>query len=153
MYCSDDRYGARLATRHLIQQGHTRIGYLCSNHSISDAEDRLQGYYDALAESGIPANDRLVTFGEPDESGGEQAMTELLGRGRNFTAVACYNDSMAAGAMGVLNDNGIDVPGEISLIGFDDVLVSRYASAPDHRALPNRDDGDAGCRTGFGAGG
>ncbi|MEN1758815.1 substrate-binding domain-containing protein, partial [Pseudomonas aeruginosa] len=91
-----------------------------------DAEDRLQGYYDALAESGIPANDRLVTFGEPDESGGEQAMTELLGRGRNFTAVACYNDSMAAGAMGVLNDNGIDVPGEISLIGFDDVLVSRY---------------------------
>ncbi|ECN6798852.1 DNA-binding transcriptional regulator GalS, partial [Salmonella enterica subsp. enterica serovar Newport] len=61
----DDRYGAWLATRHLIQQGHTRIGYLCSNHSISDAEDRLQGYYDALAESGIAANDRLVTFGEP----------------------------------------------------------------------------------------
>jgi LacI family transcriptional regulator len=67
-----------------------------------------------------------VTFAEPDESGGEQAMTELLGRGRNFTAVACYNDSMAAGAMGVLNDNGIDVPREISLIGFDDVLISRY---------------------------
>ena len=62
----DDRYGAWLATRHLIQQGHTRIGYLYSNHSISDAEDRLQGYYDALAESGIAANDRLVTFGEPD---------------------------------------------------------------------------------------
>lgn len=39
----DDRYGAWLATRHLIQQGHTRIGYLCSNHDISDAEDRLQG--------------------------------------------------------------------------------------------------------------
>ena len=122
----DDRFGAWLATRHLIQQGHTRIGYLCSNHTISDAEDRLQGYYDALAESNIPVSDRLVTFGEPDESGGEQAMTELLGRGKNFTAVACYNDSMAAGAMGVLNDNGIDVPGEISLIGFDDVLVSRY---------------------------
>lgn len=43
-----------------------------------------------------------------------------------FAQKACYNDSMAAGAMGVLNDNGIDVPGEISLIGFDDVLVSRY---------------------------
>ena len=122
----DDRYGAWLATRHLIQQGHTRIGYLCSNHEISDADDRLQGYYDALKENGLPCNDRLVTFAEPDESGGEQAMTELLGRGRNFTAVACYNDSMAAGAMGVLNDNGIDVPREISLIGFDDVLVSRY---------------------------
>ncbi|HKN03980.1 MAG TPA: HTH-type transcriptional regulator GalR [Buttiauxella sp.] len=122
----DDRYGAWLATRHLIQQGHTKIGYLCSNHQISDAEDRLQGYYDALTEHGLPVNDRLVTYGEPDESGGEQAMTELLGRGRHFSAVACYNDSMAAGAMGVLNDNGIDVPKEISLIGFDDVLISRY---------------------------
>ena len=100
----DDRYGAWLATRHLIQQGHTRIGYLCSNHHISDAEDRLQGYYAALEESGLPCNDRLV----------------------HFSAVACYNDSMAAGAMGVLNDNGIDVPREISLIGFDDVLISRY---------------------------
>lgn len=122
----DDRYGAWLATRHLIQQGHTKIGYLCSNHAISDAEDRLQGYYDALKEHGLPINDRLVTFGEPDESGGEQAMTELLGRGKHFSAIACYNDSMAAGAMGVLNDNGIDVPKEISLIGFDDVLISRY---------------------------
>ena len=122
----DDRYGAWLATRHLIQQGHTRIGYLCSNHAISDADDRLQGYYDALKEHDLPCNERLVTFAEPDESGGEQAMTELLGRGKNFTAVACYNDSMAAGAMGVLNDNGIDVPQEISLIGFDDILVSRY---------------------------
>ncbi|HKM97597.1 MAG TPA: HTH-type transcriptional regulator GalR [Buttiauxella sp.] len=122
----DDRYGAWLATRHLIQQGHTKIGYLCSNHPISDAEDRLQGYYDALTEHGLSVNDRLVTYSEPDESGGEQAMTELLGRGRHFSAVACYNDSMAAGAMGVLNDNGIDVPKEISLIGFDDVLISRY---------------------------
>ena len=122
----DDRYGAWLATRHLIQQGHTRIGYICSTHSISDAEDRLQGYYDALKEHGLPINDRLVTFAEPDESGGEQAMTELLGRCKQFTAVACYNDSMAAGAMGVLNDNGIDVPNEISLIGFDDILISRY---------------------------
>ena len=122
----DDRYGAWLATRHLIQQGHTKIGYLCSNHQISDAEDRLQGYYDALTEHGLSINDRLVTYSEPDESGGEQAMTELLGRGRHFSAVACYNDSMAAGAMGVLNDNGIDVPKEISLIGFDDVLISRY---------------------------
>ena len=56
----DDRYGAWLATRHLIQQGHNRIGYLCSNHPISDAEDRLQGYYDALREAGLPCNDRLV---------------------------------------------------------------------------------------------
>ncbi|CAH0266228.1 HTH-type transcriptional regulator GalR [Erwinia aphidicola] len=122
----DDRYGSWLATRYLIQQGHKNIAFICSNHPISDASDRLQGYYDALKEHSLPCNDRLVAFGEPDEVGGEQAMTELLGQGKTFTAVACYNDSMAAGALAVLSDNGVRVPEEMSLIGFDDVLVSRY---------------------------
>lgn len=122
----NNRYGAWLATRHLIQQGHSQIGYLCSNHKISDAQDRLQGYLDALEEFNIAPDERMIVFGEPDESGGEHAMTELLSHGKNFTAVACYNDSMAAGAMGVLNDNGQDVPNDISLIGFDDILISRY---------------------------
>lgn len=122
----DDRYGAWLATRHLIQQGHKSIAFICSTHPISDSTDRLQGYYDALKEHGLPCNDRLVAFGEPDEIGGETAMTELLGQGKTFSAVACYNDSMAAGALAVLSDNGVQVPEEMSLIGFDDVLVSRY---------------------------
>lgn len=122
----DNRYGAWLATRHLIQQGHRQIGYLCSNHNISDAEERLQGYLDALQEHHISPDDRLIAFSEPDESGGEHAITELLSRGKNFTAVACYNDSMAAGAMGILSDNGQEVPNVISLIGFDDILISRY---------------------------
>lgn len=53
-------------------------------------------------------------------------MTELLSRGQQMTAVVCYNDSMAAGALSVLSDNGIDVPQDLSLVGFDDVLISRY---------------------------
>lgn len=122
----DNSYGAGLATRHLIQQGHRQIGYLCSNHKISDAKERLQGYLDALQEHHIMPDERLIAFGEPDASGGEQAMIELLSRGKNFTAVACYNDSMAAGAMGILSDNGLEVPNAISLIGFDDILISRY---------------------------
>ncbi|MCD8547768.1 MAG: HTH-type transcriptional regulator GalR [Aeromonadaceae bacterium] len=122
----DDRYGAWLATRHLIQEGHKKIGFLCSNHLISDAEDRLQGYVQALQEHGIEVDERLISRGSPDEEGGEIAMTELLGRGRNYTAVVCYNDSMAAGALSVLSDNGIEVPQEISLVGFDDVLIARY---------------------------
>lgn len=122
----DDRYGSWLATRHLIQAGHQRIAILCSNHSISDASDRLQGYIDALTEHNIPVDDKLIAYAEPDEIGGEKAMADLLGLGRGFTAVTCYNDPMAAGALSVLSDNSIDVPGEISLIGFDDVLISRY---------------------------
>ncbi|MBT9432083.1 HTH-type transcriptional regulator GalR [Candidatus Sodalis endolongispinus] len=122
----DDRYGAWLATRHLIKMGHRRIAFICSSHSIPDSVDRLQGYRDALEKFHIAMDEKLIAFGEPDEVGGEQAMTELLWRGRTFTAIACYNDSTAAGAMAVLSDNGIEVPQDISLVGFDDVLISRY---------------------------
>ncbi|MCJ8219267.1 HTH-type transcriptional regulator GalR [Aeromonas veronii] len=122
----DDRYGSWLATRHLIQEGHKKIGFLCSNHQISDSQDRLQGYLDALQEHNIPVDERLISRGSPDELGGEAAMTELLSRGQQTTAVVCYNDSMAAGALSVLSDNGIDVPQDLSLVGFDDVLISRY---------------------------
>ncbi|MFQ2704762.1 HTH-type transcriptional regulator GalR [Aeromonas caviae] len=122
----DDRYGSWLATRHLIQEGHKKIGFLCSNHQISDSQDRLQGYLDALQEHNIPVDERLISRGSPDELGGEEAMTELLSRGQQMTAVVCYNDSMAAGALSVLSDNGIDVPQDLSLVGFDDVLISRY---------------------------
>ena len=125
----DDRYGSWLATRHMIQEGHQKIGFLCSNHMISDSQDRLQGYLDALQEHGIAVDERLISRGSPNEVGGEEAMTELLGRGRNMTAVVCYNDSMAAGALSVLSDNGIEVPQDISLIGFDDVLIARYLRA------------------------
>ncbi|MGN5018370.1 HTH-type transcriptional regulator GalR [Aeromonas caviae] len=121
----DDRYGSWLATRHLIQEGHKKIGFL-SNHQISDSQDRLQGYLDALQEHNIPVDERLISRGSPDELGGEAAMTELLSRGQQMTAVVCYNDSMAAGALSVLSDNGIDVPQDLSLVGFDDVLISRY---------------------------
>ena len=122
----DDRYGSWLATRHLIQEGHKKIGFLCSNHQISDSQDRLQGYLDALQEHNVPVDERLISRGSPDELGGEAAMTELLSRGQQMTAVVCYNDSMAAGALSVLSDNGVEVPQELSLVGFDDVLISRY---------------------------
>lgn len=122
----DDRYGAWLATRHLILEGHRHIAFLCSNHAISDAADRLRGYQDALQEQGIALETRLIAHGTPDEVGGEAAMTALLSHGAAFSAVVCYNDSMAAGALAALGDNGIDVPQAVSLIGFDDVLIARY---------------------------
>ena len=122
----DDRYGSYLAVKHLIQNGHSKIGYLCSNHEISDSSDRLQGYKDALNENSIDFNDNFIAFSSPNEEGGEQAMMSLLERNREITAIACYNDSMAAGAMSVLYDNDIKIPTEISIIGFDDLLIARY---------------------------
>lgn len=122
----DDRYGSNLAVRHLIQNGHKNIGYLCSNHSISDAHDRLQGYKDGLQEHAIAFEDVNIAYASPDESGGEHAMMTLLERNCQITAIACYNDSMAAGAISVLYDNDIKIPLDISVIGFDDMPIARY---------------------------
>ncbi len=148
----DDRYGAWLATRHLIQQGHKRIAIICSTHQISDATDRLQGYLDALQEHGIAVDEKLIANGEPDEIGGEQAMTELLGRGRSFSAVTCYNDPMAAGALGAERQQR-----RRTGANFADRFRRRAdfalpAAAPDHRSLPDRGDGDPGGGTGPGLG-
>lgn len=122
----DDRHGGWLATRHMLQEGHRAIAVISSDHRISDADDRLQGYSAALDEQGIAIETRLIARAAPDETGGEAAMRTLLSRGIPFSAVVCYNDSMAAGALAVLSDNGIAVPQTVSLIGFDDVLIARY---------------------------
>ncbi|GEC66490.1 DNA-binding transcriptional regulator GalS [Raoultella terrigena] len=122
----DNVSGALMATRMLLNHGHQRIGYLSSNHGIEDDALRQEGWFRALQEQSIIAPDSWVGSGSPDMQGGEAAMVELLGRNLGLTAVFAYNDSMAAGALTTLKDNGIVVPQHLSLIGFDDIPISRY---------------------------
>ncbi|MDJ1653803.1 HTH-type transcriptional regulator GalS [Raoultella sp. Ech2A] len=122
----DNVSGALMATRMLLNHGHQRIGYLSSNHGIEDDSLRREGWFRALQEQSIIAPDSWVGSGSPDMQGGEAAMVELLGRNLGLTAVFAYNDSMAAGALTTLKDNGIIVPQHLSLIGFDDIPISRY---------------------------
>ncbi|HBR4415111.1 TPA: HTH-type transcriptional regulator GalS [Klebsiella pneumoniae] len=122
----DNVSGALMATRMLLNHGHQRIGYLSSNHGIEDDDMRREGWSKALQEQGIIARDSWIGSGSPDMQGGEAAMVELLGRNLGLTAVFAYNDSMAAGALTTLKDNGIVVPQHLSLIGFDDIPISRY---------------------------
>jgi LacI family transcriptional regulator len=124
--CLDNVSGAVMATRMLLNNGHQRIGYLASSHQIEDNDSRRQGWFRALEEQGIAAPDSWVGTGSPDMQGGEAAMVELLGRNLQLTAVFAYNDSMAAGALTALKDNGIAVPQHLSLIGFDDIPIARY---------------------------
>ncbi|MFV4990369.1 HTH-type transcriptional regulator GalS [Klebsiella pneumoniae] len=122
----DNVSGALMATRMLLNHGHQRIGYLSSNHGIEDDDMRREGWSKALQEQGIIAPGSWIGSGSPDMQGGEAAMVELLGRNLGLTAVFAYNDSMAAGALTTLKDNGIVVPQHLSLIGFDDIPISRY---------------------------
>jgi len=124
--CLDNVSGALMATRMLQQQGHTRIGYLSSCHPIEDVTQRRDGWQQALAEQGIVPPEGWIASGEADLPGGEAAMVELLGRNLHLSAVFAYNDSMAAGALTALKDNGIRVPQQVSVIGFDDIPISRY---------------------------
>ena len=115
-----------MATRMLLNNGHQRIGYLASSHQIEDNDMRRNGWFRALCDQGITAPDSWVGTGSPDMPGGEAAMVELLGRNLQLTAIFAYNDSMAAGALTALKDNGIAVPQHLSLIGFDDIPIARY---------------------------
>ena len=122
----DNRLGAATATRHLLGLGHRHIAFIGSDHAIEDASSRLQGYRDALAEAGAVADAERVECGTPNEEGGEHAMLNLLAKGLPITAVVAYNDAMAAGAISVLADNGLKVPEEVSVVGFDDIIYARY---------------------------
>ncbi|EMK6903523.1 substrate-binding domain-containing protein [Vibrio cholerae] len=122
----DNQKGAYLATDFLIRQGHRNIACISSSHQIEDADQRIAGYQQALSEHGINLSSSYIEKASPDSEGGEQAMTNLLVKSLPFTAVVAYNDNMAAGAMLVLEENGHSVPEHVSVIGFDDALISRY---------------------------
>lgn len=124
----DNHYGGYIATRHLLNKGHRSIGYLRSEQCITDTSDRLKGHIKALAEAGVKFDDHLVVSCHPSEEGGKLGTYNLLAKKRPLTAIVTYNDVMAAGVLCALNENGIRCPEDISVVGFDDLLVARYAS-------------------------
>ncbi|WP_159654117.1 substrate-binding domain-containing protein [Vibrio atypicus] len=122
----DNRRGAYLATEYLIRHGHKQIACIASNHDIEDAQDRISGYLAALQEHSIELPKSYIEYGEPNSDGGEVAMTNLLTKSLTVTGVVAYNDYMAAGALSVLDENGVKVPEQVSMLGFDDGLIARY---------------------------
>ena len=126
----DDRHGALLAMRHLIGLGHRRIAFIAGSENHPDALQRLAGYQDALREAKIPFDPGLVVTGDWHEEGGLRATTQLVESGREFTAIFCVNDQTAHGAYLGLFRNGLSVPKDISVVGFDDLRASSYTLPP-----------------------
>jgi len=122
----DNKKGTYLATEMLIRCGHKHIAYIGSNHAIFDEIERRDGYLTALKDHNYPIIEHAITHNSPDFEGGEKAMIDLLSYNKDLTAVVAYNDSMAAGAISVLNENNISVPSQFSIIGFDDMPIARY---------------------------
>ncbi len=124
----DNEEGGKLAARHLLALGHTEFACINSNYLIDDPKLRFKGFEQALLDEHLKIDDALHIKAEPTLLGGELATKELLSIGiNNVSAIFVYNDAMAIGVISTLEDQGIHVPEHISIIGFDDVLLSRYS--------------------------
>jgi len=123
----DNLEGGKIAARHLLALEHKNFACISSKHQIDDPLLRLQGFQSELKSAGKDIEVDLIAYGEPTLQGGEIATQKLLASGKDFSALFVYNDAMAIGAISTLEDNGYKVPSDISVLGFDDVLLSRYS--------------------------
>jgi LacI family transcriptional regulator len=119
----DNRAGARRLARTLVGLGHRRFAILGGPGVLLTARDRLEGFREGLADSGAGADE--VIPGAFTRDGGHSAAVELLRRGTRATCVFAVNDVMAVGAMAALRERGVDVPGAMSVAGFDDIATLR----------------------------
>ncbi len=124
----DNEYGSRLAVEHLLAQGHSTIGMLTHINHRLDRVQRVQGYRDALVSANVPLREEWIERGHPTLEGGYQAATRLLTAIPSVTALFAYNDLMALGAIRAARDLGRAVPGDLSVIGYDDIAFAELTN-------------------------
>ncbi len=128
---ADDRGGARQATMHLLSLGHRRIGVIRHHDdSLTAIEERLEGCRQALAEHGLALEPSLIASGDLTSAGGRSAAAQLMETAAPPTAIFALNDRMGIGAIQYLHDQGVRVPDEVSVVGFDDVPISHICNPP-----------------------
>jgi len=120
----DDHEAARALTRHILSLGHRKIGFIVGNPNLSASALRYEGYRDALTEAGIALDDSLVVQGYFSYRSGLDAAEQLLGRPDRPSAIFSSNDDMAAAAVAVAHRHGLDVPGDLTVCGFDDTVLA-----------------------------
>ena len=125
----DDERAARLATEHLIGLGHQRIGFIAGPSEYELSGWRVDGWRAAMDAAGLPT-DGLLAVGDFTYPSGKVAAAELLGRARAPTAIVASNDQMALATLEVGRDRGLAVPGDLSLVSFDDTPIVRFTHPP-----------------------
>jgi LacI family transcriptional regulator len=126
----DNKHGARLATEHLLQLGHTRIAHVTGATELGISGERIAGYREALRRARVAFDPELVVAGRFTEDGGYEATRSLLEAGVELSAVFAANDLSAIGTVNALVEAGRDVPGDVSVIGFDDLRLAAYTAPP-----------------------
>lgn len=116
----DERYGARLAVEHLVKLGHRRIAYVGGPQGWNASTDRLAGYRAVLQELGIEFNPALVEEGNWEVQSGYPAAKKFLSLAQRPTAIFAANDLMALGAIYAIQEEGLRVPEDVAVVGYDD---------------------------------
>ena len=123
---TNDREISAEMTRYLVSLGHQRIAFIAGHPSHKAVGNRLLGYQDGLRDSGLTFSERLVFAGDNSIASGEAGAEQLLSRKRRPTAIFAANDDMAAGVIRVAARMGIEVPGQLSVAGCDDISVASH---------------------------
>lgn len=118
---SDNRQGAYKATEYLINMGHERIGFITGLAGLHSAVERFEGYKAALRDYGISLREEYIVGGDFRMRVGYMAAQKLLALAEPPTAIFSANDLSALGAMEAVRDQGLHIPGDISVVGFDDI--------------------------------
>ncbi|MCL1796111.1 MAG: LacI family transcriptional regulator [Clostridia bacterium] len=119
----DNREASGHAVRHFLENGHLRIGIVVGPQEVYTSRERLQGYREALDSAGLPYDPALVRFSPYTLQGGYDLMKQLYASRTGMTAVLVTNYEMALGAVMALNELNVRIPADLSLIGFDDMLL------------------------------
>lgn len=140
---ADNLDGAQQATEHLLQLGHRRIAHIAGPETEWDSVERQCGYEQALQAHSLPLDPGLIIRGGSRPRGGFEAMQHLLTMPSRPTAVHCYNDASAIGAMRAAHSAGLRIPQDLSVVGFDDIALAPFFEPPlTTVAQPKREMGE-----------
>jgi DNA-binding LacI/PurR family transcriptional regulator len=126
-HCSvtgDDFTGGKLATQHLIKSGKRRIAFLGGMPDEPEVQRRYEGYCFTLHDAGLEIDPALVTYGDYSFESGADAMQHLLEQAPDLDAVFVNSDLMAISAMNLLHDRGYQIPGDVAVVGYDDLTIA-----------------------------
>jgi len=126
----DNLDGAYQATKHLVQLGHRLIAAVLGSPQMQETTDRRNGYLQALHDSGIPASDELIATGDYSQKSGYEITSRWMARQPAPTAIFCASDAIAMGCLLALHHVGRSVPGDVAVVGFDDLPGSGYTWPP-----------------------
>ena len=126
----DSFAGGRMATEHLLSAGRNRIAFIGGPAQEDEVRDRYNGYVAALAAVGIELDDSLVAYGDYTPESGAARMRELLERDSDLDGVFVCSDLMAIAALDELRAQGRSVPGDVSVVGYDDIAIAAHNDPP-----------------------